>query len=90
MNKDFWPHISINCIQNRYFGMKEVIGNLVITNLPKYLEKSNDQSATDKSIQYDSKRVRRSIVDAYEGLISFFNCLFSHFLVHFSGIISTK
>ena len=59
--------------------MKEVVGNLVVTDLQKYLEKSQDPpSATNESladavnelskrISYDFNRVRRSIIDAYEG-----------------------
>ncbi|CAF4213866.1 unnamed protein product, partial [Rotaria sordida] len=33
----FWPHLSILCVQHRLFGMKEIAGNLVVTNLQKYL-----------------------------------------------------
>jgi hypothetical protein len=59
--------------------MKEVVGNLVVTDLQKYLEKPPDlPSATNepladavnelsKRISYDFNRVRRSIIDAYEG-----------------------
>ncbi|CAF3109617.1 unnamed protein product [Rotaria sp. Silwood2] len=74
----FWPHLSILCVQHRLFGMKEIVGNLVVTNLQKYLEKSihrsisNDQAAADavnelsKKIPYNFNRVRRSVIDAYE------------------------
>ena len=59
--------------------MKEVVGNLVVTDLQKYLERCPDPpSATNESladavnelskrISYDFNRVRRSIIDAYEG-----------------------
>ncbi|CAF1570693.1 unnamed protein product, partial [Rotaria sordida] len=78
----FWPHLSIRCVQHRLFGMKEIAGNLVVTNLQKYLEKSihrstpNDQAAADavnelsKRIPYNFTRVRRSIIDAYEASLT--------------------
>ena len=59
--------------------MKEVVGNLVVTDLQKYLEKpstaltgSNEMLADarnelSKKISFDFQRVRRSIIDAYEG-----------------------
>ena len=62
-------------MQNRLFGMKEVIGNFVLTNLPKYLKKSNDESNADgieqssKTMSTDFNRVRKSVIDAYEGQI---------------------
>ncbi|CAF4097606.1 unnamed protein product, partial [Rotaria sordida] len=75
---NFWPHLSILCVQHRLFGMKENIGNLVVTNLQKYLEKPshlltpNDQAVADavnelsKRIPYNFNRVRKSVIDAYE------------------------
>jgi hypothetical protein len=60
--------------------MKEIVGNLVVTDLQKYLEKPhlpltpNNESVTDainefsKRIPHDFNRVRRSVIDAYEGL----------------------
>jgi len=58
--------------------MKEVIGNLVITDIQKYLDKSHDPSSIgaalanavnelSKTTPYDFNRVRRSVIDAYEG-----------------------
>ncbi len=67
-------------MQNRYFGMKEVVGNLVVTDLQKYLpvhhflSTSNNGSIDDetkeskKLLSYDFNRVRRSVIDAYEGI----------------------
>lgn len=74
--------MSILCVQNRLFGMKEVVGNLVVTDLQKYLLKpllpstSNNQSFADVVIEaskiksYDFNRVRKSVIDAYEGRYS--------------------
>ncbi|CAF3911139.1 unnamed protein product [Rotaria sordida] len=59
---NFWPHLSILCVQHRLFGMKENIGNLVVTNLQKYLEKPshlltpNDQAVAD-AVNELSKRI---------------------------------
>lgn len=62
--------------------MKEIVGNLVVTDLQKYLEKpltpltaSNEMLADarnelSKKISFDFQRVRRSIIDAYEGNFS--------------------
>jgi hypothetical protein len=58
--------------------MKEVVGNLVITDIQKYLDKPFNASSIGaalanaigdlgKNMTYDYSRVRRSIVDAYEG-----------------------
>ncbi|CAF4888115.1 unnamed protein product, partial [Rotaria sp. Silwood1] len=81
-DNNFWPHLSILCVQNRLFGMKEVIGNLVVTNLQKYLEKpvqpltTTGQAVADavnelsKRIPYDFNRVRRSVIDAYEAALA--------------------
>ncbi|CAF5094757.1 unnamed protein product, partial [Rotaria sp. Silwood1] len=77
----FWPHLSILCVQHRLFGMKEIVGNLVVTNLQKYLEKPvhlltpNDQAVVDtvnelsKRIPYNFNRVRRSVIDTYEAAL---------------------
>ena len=60
-------------MQNRLFGMKEVIGNFVLTNVPKYLEKSNNApninavEQSSKTMSTDFDRVRKSVIDAYEG-----------------------
>jgi len=63
--------------------MKEIVGNLVVTDLQKYLQKPvlpltpNHESIADqvnefsKSIPYDFNRVRRSVIDAYDGIFSF-------------------
>jgi hypothetical protein len=58
--------------------MKEVVGNLVVTDLQKYLQKPfpspSRQSFADvvnevsKRKSYDFNRVRKSVVDAYEGI----------------------
>jgi len=90
---NFWPHISIYCIQTRLFGLKEVVGNLVVTNIQKYIEKPrtplspDDEAITDSdngfsnNIPHDFNRIRRSIIDAYEGRIDYLslNYLFSFF-----------
>ncbi|CAF1400273.1 unnamed protein product [Rotaria magnacalcarata] len=80
---NFWPHLSILCVQTRLFGMKEVVGNLVVTNLQKYVRKparsllKTDHDIAEavnelsKRIPYDFNRVRRSVIDAYEGLFTF-------------------
>ena len=59
--------------------MREVVGNLVVTDLQKYLVKSplprspDDEELADKvnelskMLSYDFNRVRRSVIDAYEG-----------------------
>ncbi|CAF3990497.1 unnamed protein product, partial [Rotaria sordida] len=77
---NFWPHLSIRCVQCRLFGMKEIVGNLVVTNLQKYLEKPirlstpTGQAGTDsvnelsKRIPYDFNHVRKSVTDAYEAV----------------------
>ncbi|CAF3276646.1 unnamed protein product, partial [Rotaria sp. Silwood2] len=74
----FWPHLSICCVQHRLFGMKEPVGNLVVTDLQKYLEKPNITSTSNNAADTDtvneiSKRrpadlhhIRRSVYDAYE------------------------
>ncbi|CAF0972051.1 unnamed protein product [Rotaria sordida] len=79
---NFWPHLSILCVQHRLFGMKEIIGNLVVTNLQKYLEKpthlstSSGQAIADavnelsKRIPFNFNRVRKSIIDAYEAALT--------------------
>ena len=62
--------------------MKEIVGNLVVTDLQKYLEKpsipltSQNEMLVDtinevsKRISYDQNRVRRSIIDAYEAVLA--------------------
>ncbi|CAF1186321.1 unnamed protein product [Rotaria sordida] len=79
---NFWPHLSILCVQHRLFGMKEIIGNLVVTNLQKYLEKpthlstSSGQAIADavnelsKRIPFNFNRVRKSVIDAYEAALT--------------------
>jgi hypothetical protein len=59
--------------------MKEIVGNLVVTDIQKYLEKLSDPLTSrnesvanainefSKTIPYDFNRVRRSVIDAYEG-----------------------
>jgi hypothetical protein len=73
--------------------MKEIVGNLVVTDLQKYLQKPvlpltpNNESIADqvnefsKSIPYDFNRVRRSVIDAYEGIFSF--CEVSISIIYF-------
>ncbi|CAF1648900.1 unnamed protein product, partial [Rotaria sordida] len=77
---NFWPHLSILCVQCRPFGMKEVVGNLVVTNLRTYLEKpislststgqapTNSVNKSSKRISYDSNRVQKSVTDANEAV----------------------
>lgn len=62
--------------------MKQIVGNLVVTDLQKYLDKPllsntlSNQSIADavnefsKRIPYDFNRVRKSVIDAYEGTMS--------------------
>ncbi|CAF4767027.1 unnamed protein product [Rotaria sp. Silwood1] len=81
-DNNFWPHLSILCVQNRLFGMKEIVGTLVVTDLQKYLEKpiqpltEVDQALTDtvnessKKVPFNFKRVRRSVIDAYEAALA--------------------
>ncbi|CAF1244784.1 unnamed protein product [Rotaria sordida] len=81
-DNSFWPHLSISCVQHRLFGMKEPVGNLVVTDLQKYLEKprvpltSNDEALAEavnelsKRLPYDFNRVRRSVIDAYEAVLA--------------------
>lgn len=86
--------MSILCVQNRFFGMKEIVGNLVVTDLQKYLQKPllpitpNDPSITPDAnapvqpISYDFNRIRLSIVDAYHGMFAFYgvhHTIFFHF-----------
>lgn len=77
----FWPHLSILCVQNRLFGLKEIVGNLVVTDLRRYIERAHDHLTGDeelanamnelsKTVAYDFNRVRRSIVDAYEAALA--------------------
>jgi hypothetical protein len=73
--------------------MKEVVGNLVVTDLQKYLLKPlpspSRQSFADvanevsKQKSYDFNRVRKSVVDAYEGIFSI-KILDFNFRFHFS------
>ncbi len=82
-DNNFWPHISIYCVQTRFFGLKEVVGNLVVTNIQQYIEKPSDSLSPDdeatadavnkfaKNIPQNFNRIRRSIVDAYEGRIDY-------------------
>lgn len=60
--------------------MKEPVGNLVVTDLQKYLEKSKIQSSANNQVLNDSinefsrspyefNRIRPSVIDAYEGKI---------------------
>ncbi|CAF1313663.1 unnamed protein product [Adineta steineri] len=81
-DNNFWPHLSILCIQNRLFGQKEVVGNLVVTDLQKFIEKQHghlspgNEALADaineitKMMPYDFNRVRKSIVDAYEAALA--------------------
>lgn len=73
--------------------MKEVVGNLVITDTQKYLQNSSDPltygealaNAIDQlstTVSYDFNHVRRSVVDAYEGRI---NHLFTLPYIFFSS-----
>jgi hypothetical protein len=83
-DKNFWPHLSIRCIQNRLFGQTETVGNLVVTDIQKYFEKplvrlTSDNEEKDESdkepskpITYDFNRVRQSVIDAYQGRIYYF------------------
>jgi hypothetical protein len=61
--------------------MREIVGHLVVTDLPKYLQKRrlplipNNESIADavnefpKRIPHDFNRVPRSAIDAYEGFL---------------------
>ncbi|UJR24822.1 hypothetical protein I4U23_006197 [Adineta vaga] len=77
-DNNFWPHLSIHCVQHRLFGMKEIVGNLVVTDLQKYLEipevslplKNEEPNKLTRTISYDFNRVRKSVVDAYEAAIA--------------------
>ncbi|CAF2056570.1 unnamed protein product [Rotaria magnacalcarata] len=81
-DNNFWPHLSICCVQHCLFGMKEPLGNLVVTDLQKYLEKTkflsspNNEIAADainelsKRLPYEFNRVRRSVIDAYEAALA--------------------
>lgn len=74
-------------MQNRLFGMKEIVGNLVVTDLQKFLDRpfkqlspteealANAINEMSKTMPYDFNRVRKSIVDAYDGSLTFINCL---------------
>jgi uncharacterized membrane protein len=67
--------------------MTEVVGNLVVTDLQKHLEKlppvvtpeAEAAAAADvinelsKTVSYDFNRVRKSVVDAYEGIFLILN-----------------
>ncbi|CAF5059702.1 unnamed protein product, partial [Rotaria magnacalcarata] len=80
-DETFWPYLSILCVENSLFGKKEVIGNLVVTNLQKYFQKPADRlskadqdlaevvNELSKRIPYDFNRVRRSVIDAYEAAV---------------------
>ena len=62
--------------------MKEIVGNLVMTNLQNYLEKpwigfsseneflSETMNELSKRIPSNHHRVRRSIIDAYEAVLA--------------------
>ncbi|CAF1333357.1 unnamed protein product, partial [Rotaria sordida] len=71
---NFWPHLSILCVQCRPFGMKEVVGNLVVTNLRTYLEKpislstSTGQAPTN-SVNKSSKRISNADRDSQVSII---------------------
>lgn len=61
--------------------MKEPVGNLVVTDLQKYLEKPKLSSTStnetlaeavnelSKRLSYNFNQVRRSVIDAYEGRV---------------------
>jgi hypothetical protein len=75
--------------------MQEVVGNLVVTDLRKFLEKplrplsSTTEALVDavneltKIIPYDFNRIRKSVVDAYEGISSYL-IFYINYLFHFS------
>jgi hypothetical protein len=75
--------------------MQEVVGNLVVTDLQKFLDKplrplsSTSGALADavneltKIIPYDFNRIRKSVVDAYEGISSFL-IFYVNYLFHFS------
>ncbi|CAF1117580.1 unnamed protein product [Adineta ricciae] len=78
-DNNFWPHLSIHCVQHRLFGMKEIVGNLVVTDLQKYLETPKNYlrfkseefgEPSSNRIWYDFNRVRKSVIDAYEAAIA--------------------
>ena len=51
--------------------MTEVVGNLVVTDLQKYIETlpsvKTGEGTDDEATPYNFSRVRRSAVDAYDG-----------------------
>ena len=67
--------------------MKEIVGNLVVTDLQKFLDRPSKQlSPTEealanainemsKTMPYDFNRVRKSIVDAYDGSLAYIKFL---------------
>ncbi len=79
--------------------MKEVVGSLVVTDIQKYLEKLPDPLTStnetvanainefSKRIPYDLNRVRRSVIDAYEGLINIFIIISFIFLFFFVQLL---
>ena len=50
--------------------MTEVVGNLVVTDLQKYLLSSSIVPEVSKNVTYDFNRVRRSVIDAYEATLT--------------------
>lgn len=81
-DQDWWPYLSILCVQKNVFGKDEIIGNLVVTNLQKYIESpifsdlptNNTDDVVKKligQVSYDFNRVRRSLFDAYYGRVLF-------------------
>ena len=73
-DNNFWPYMSILCVQNRLFGMTEIVGNLVVTDLQQYLISPSivqdvlaNIADLAKNTSYDFNRVRHSVVEAYEG-----------------------
>lgn len=75
-NRDFWPNLTITCIQHRYFGMSEVIGNLVVTDITKFIEVSKKDPSTENQKQnpFAYTKLRKSIVDAYHSNAFLFVC----------------
>jgi len=75
--------------------MQEVVGNLVVTDLQKFLDKplrplssaggalADAVNELTKIIPYDFNRIRKSVVDAYEGISSFL-IFYVNYLFHFS------
>jgi len=81
-DNNFWPHLSILCVQQRYFGMTEIVGNLVVTDLQKYIEgislpvKEENEDGIDgvkevtRTVPHNFNRVPKEVIEAYEAALT--------------------